>query len=285
MLQFAPNIREQTKGGRVKEIQIGSARNHHMKYWSLERKESITPPIQFNELPDLRGQSANLATFHFELSGLAFTIAVYEFSNHIFVIVLHDYDKGRKYQLVLDEIAEIEQVYRPTEKEPPGLKGKELVYTLIRTTSWCGMTSNRLRYDLIRVDECFKIPDTPSINSSDVLYETSQNWIDNTGRPIVDYDIYDNVVEKVEDEEYHKKVVRLLPKEGSEELMALNFVRTKMIPGFNAYDQIKKDLNVLKHKCKDCETVASGYEEILTVFGVSFEGKKPKARETCKKCK
>ena len=68
--------------------------------------------------------------------------------------------------------------------------------------------------------------------------------------------------------------------------MAKMFVRTKIVPAFDAYNKIVKELTDITVQCQnqECNDVAIGTDEILTKFGVEVKEGVPHPKENCKNC-
>jgi len=282
---FAPNIRKKAAGGDVTYINFKNE-GLEFKYWDLDLQQNVIPPISFNELKEFRGMPANLSTVHFEVNGQEFEVAVYQFDGDKFAVTLHNYDKDGKYKVVMPEIDRYRQIFRPTGKISSKITLEDPVFSTVKITCWVGEPEKRTRVVPLRYDQYHLIPDTPEMNHSNVIIEISPNWQNREGESLVQYAKYSDMSSNTDITTSKNFLVSLISKRQTIE-MAKAFVRTKVVPAFVSVNEIVKKFKDITANCQTntCDTTASGPTEILTKFGVYFDGKIPKPRETCKKCK
>jgi hypothetical protein len=73
------------------------------------------------------------------------------------------------------------------------------------------------------------IPDMPTVNDTGNMCDNNLNWIYPNGRPLVYYEINDNVKKKVPNLLMTRKLVCLVPGDRTD-IMASQYVRTLIVP-------------------------------------------------------
>ena len=222
---------------------------------------------------------------HFEVNNQEFEVAVYQFDGDEFVVVLHNYDKDGKYKAVMPEIDRFRQIFKIPKKAASMITLEEPIFSPVEITDWVGKPEHRIRLVPLRYDQYAEIPDAPEMNHSNFIIEGSPNWLNREGEPLIQYAKFSDIYPDFKDNTLKGNLVCIISKRSPLEMTKI-FVRTKVVPAFEYLDTIARDCKDIFVNCQGngCDTTASGPAEILTKFGVYFVGKKPKPRETCKKC-
>lgn len=279
---FAPNLRKTGEGGEVKNI-IFEKEGIEFLYWELDLEQSITLPIFMNELKEFRGKESERQIVHFETKGQTFEIAVYIIERGTFLISMHNYDKEGRYHIIMEDIDNFKQIFKEPKKQTSKISLSEPVYSAVKVTKWEGNPEHKTKLIPLRYDQYMELPDAPEMNHANTLTEKDPDWIDIDGNPIVQYAKYSDIQNS--DDKFKNNMVCFVSKKDIIQ-MAKIFVRTKIVPAFESYNIIAKALHDVSIKCQneDCSVEATGYSEILTKFGVHFDGNKPQANLLCKKC-
>ena len=280
----AKNIRTKVPGGKLNNLNF-KKEGLEFRYWDLDLQQNVIPPISFNELHQFRGKPANLSTVHFEVNNQEFEVAVYQFDGDEFVVVLHNYDKDGKYKAVMPEIDRFRQIFKIPKKASSMITLEEPIFSPVEITDWVGKPEHRIRLVPLRYDQYAEIPDAPEMNHSNFIIEGSPNWLNREGEPLIQYAKFSDIYPDFKDNTLKGNLVCIISKRSPLEMTKI-FVRTKVVPAFEYLDTIARECKDIFVNCQGngCDTTASGPAEILTKFGVYFVGKKPKPRETCKKC-
>ena len=277
---FAPNIRTKTFGGNVHQMNF-KKEDIDFKFWDLVRQENVIPPISFNTLSEFKGKSASLSTVHFETKGQTFEVGVYQFEGDKFVCTLHDYDKDGKYKVIMPEINEFKQHFKPPMKIPPGISLDESVFSIVRTIEWVGRSDKRLKHFPLEYDQYQNIPDPPEMNNSNFVIENSSNWLSNDGEQLVQYAKHADVSPNAGNDA--NNLVCIISKTNIRQ-MAKMFVRTRVVPAFADYNDIFKRFRDIIAECAECGERAEGVQEILTKIGFHREGKNMVINKLCRNC-
>ena len=282
---FAKNISTQTSGGTPQEIVIEDDRKTMLTFWDMEREAGVVPVPKVSSLEETRGKVATRTVYHFEMRGQRFEISVYEFDGGFYAVALHDYQKNGKYKLVFPEFDSMVQIYRKPNVEQKWMDGKSLVCTPLKLTEWVGEPNRRIKQTpFIRKEDFKKIPDPPTMNNEGVVLEKSNNWVnEKTGHRLVEYAVREELFS--DNDQSMKGCLYQLVESESTLMMALGFVRTKVVKMLQKYDIIDS-VRWEKVRCSTdgCTSEASGVDHVLAVFGVHFDGDRPVANPLCKKC-
>ena len=278
---IAPNIRTKTSGGKVTYMDF-KTENILLKLWDLEIKRDVIPPISFNELQDFKAKPANLFVFHFEIPGQVFEVGVYQFKNNSFVCCLHNYDKDEKYGTIMTEIDTMKQIFKPSKTTPSSITISDPVVSPVKISTWAGKPDKRLQVTALNANQYAMIPNPPTVNHSNILLETSSDWIADNGESLIQYGTYSSMLKN---HQFKNNLVFFVSKDDLRQ-MAKIFVRTRIIPAFDSYNKIVKSFKDITAKCKNsnCLEEATGSAEILTKFGVTFTENIPHVKENCKHC-
>ena len=281
---FAPNIRTKAQGGKVKQFNF-KKENLEFSLWDLDMQENAIPPISFNELQEFRGNPANLSVVHFEIKGQVFEVGVYAFEGDKFVCCLHDYDKDGKYKVVMQEIERFKQIFKPAKNIPKEITLDEPVYSLVKISKWIGQANKRISMSPISFDQFTMIPDKLELNHSNILLESSSNWLSKEGEPLIQYAKHISILKNKKNDQLKDNLVCFVSKMNTRQ-MAKMFVRTKIIPAFADYNKLVKHFVNVTIQCENsnCTESATGTDEILTRFGSEMINGMPHPKKNCKHC-
>ena len=278
---IAPNVRTKTSGGKVTQMDF-KTEGISLKLWDLELKKDVIPPISFNELKEFRGNPANLSVIHFEIPGQVFEVGLYQFENDSSVCCLHNFDKDGKYGTIMTEINDMKQIFKPSKTIPSSITIDNPVFSPVKISTWAGKPDKRLKVIALRYDQYGMIPNPPTPNHSNILLENSPDWITDSGESLVEYTKYSSMLKN---HKFKNNLVSFVSKDNARQ-MAKMFVRTRVIPAFDCYNEIVKSFKDITAKCQNsnCNEEATGSDEILTKFGVMFTENTPHVKENCKHC-
>lgn len=280
---FAPNIRTKVQGGKVEQFNF-KKENLEFKLWDLDTQENVIAPISFNELEEFRENLANLYLVHFETNGQIFEVGVYGFKDDRFVCSLYNYDKDGKYKVVMQEIERFKQIFKPAKNIPKEIDLDEPVCSLVKISKWdINEDNKRSRLLPLLFDQFTMIPDKPELNHSNILLESSSNWLSKEGESVIQYAKHNSTLENKKNDQLKDNLVCFVSKINTR-YMAKMFVRTIIIPSINDYNKNAKIIAVAinvaeQHKNPNRTESDTGPNEILTKFGVEIKGEAPHAKK------
>jgi hypothetical protein len=279
---FGTNIKTSISGSEAREIKIGDNK-HLLTFWNYPQENDTIPPPKVSTLNETRGKTAHQTVFHFEMKHQTFDISAYEFNNDVYVISLSDFQTTGKYKLIFQELSNLIQLYKVPSIKPDWMNEKELVCSRIKLTQWVGKPNKRLIQKQIKKDEFGLLLDSPIKNNQDTILETSNNWVNqNTGQRLVEYVKYEEIHNE-SNPEFDGTLYHVVEK-SDVQIMALLFLRTKIIQMIEKYDIMKKELDNTSIICEKCGKTAESFDEILSIIGVNFENASPKVNTLCKIC-
>ena len=279
---FARNIETSISGSESREIKIGD-NNHLFTFWNYPQENDTIPPPKVSTLDETRGKTANQTIFHFEMKQQTFDISTYEFDNDVYVISLSDFQTSGKYKLIFQELSNSIQLYKAPSVKPDWMDEKELVCSRIKLTQWVGKPNKRFIQKQIKKDEYGLIPDSPVKSNQDTILETSNNWVNqNTGQRLVEYVTYEDIHNEP-NAEFDGTLYHVVEKSDLQ-MMALLFLRTRIIQMIEKYDIMKKELDGKTVTCEGCGKTAESFDEIISMMGVNFETELPQVNKRCKIC-
>ena len=285
LAMFAPNIRKNVSGGKVREMNF-KKENIDFKLWDLELQENIMPPIYFNNLQEFRGKSANMTPVHFEVNGQTFEIGVYEFDGK-FVAKMHNYDRDGKYKVVMPEIDNMTQIFKPLKQGCKKIELEDPVFSAVRTVNWVRQPdkNKRLVQEPVKHDQYNKIIEPPELNHANNLLESSSNWRNIQGQPLVQYAKYSDIDQSYANSDVKDNLACFISS-GNTIQMAKMFVRTHIAPAFMQFNDLVKTFKDVVAECEDakCGERAEGVQEILTKIGFHREGENMVINKLCRNC-
>jgi hypothetical protein len=117
------------------------------------------------------------------------------------------------------------QIYGKPTEIPKGIKG-DLLFSPVSLGKIRDGAPTIDNY--ITQENVSEIPDIPKKNAYEEIVEVVPSWIEN-GKPLIHYEGYEEIVTVNQDHAIRGKMVCLIER-GRTDIMALNFVRTKIVP-------------------------------------------------------
>ena len=281
----APNIRTKAIGGEVNVLNF-SREGLEFKYWPFDLEQNIVPPISFNDLAEFRGKTANLTPVHFEVGGQTFEVGVYEFDGK-FVVKMHNYDKDGKYKVVMPEIDKMLQIFRAPKQACKKVSLEDPVFSAVKVACWVRHEdpNKRLILEPVKYDQYDKIIEPPEMNHANYLLESSSNWRNIQGEPLIEYAKYSDIDQSYASSD-KKYDLACFVSSGHTIQMAKMFVRTKVAPAFVEFNNLIKTFKDAISECenKKCDERAEGVQEIFTKKGFHREGGNMVINKLCRNC-
>jgi hypothetical protein len=198
-----------------------------LKWWKeSQAKKEVSSDDAVISIGGVKNVIATADMFGFKYDGLEFYVQVCKLHNGQFAVRIYDViglgERERYLRQVLGEV----QVFRAPSNMPTGIVGD----WLFSPVALGGLTRNgepTLNRHLTP-EKFHQIPDSPKKNIDEQICEDKLGWLEN-GRPLIHYDVYDNVVTANRDASLKGMLVSLIQSERAD-IMALNFVRTKVVP-------------------------------------------------------
>lgn len=191
----------------------------------IERKFSN---LSFEQWKDITGTFRKYWT---KLGDYEFNTGVWEdTATNRFLVSLYDIreaDREDRRQEILAQISGRSQEFKPVERgSQTDLVWGEVGLGEVKDEHYSTRAS-------VTPAEIGLIPDSPKRITSGEIKEQSSNWLDSEGNPLIEYDIKRNVVKTSRRDTKKDKLVCLIRKDRPD-IMAMNFVRTKIVPLFAA---------------------------------------------------
>lgn len=259
-------------------VQIGARtyEKYEINTYELGEKETFGNE-KFLE-PELQ-KPLKKSMYNFCFKDTNMKIVVYHFENGAIAVRLDAFDFNTKIEYVLRQLRDGIQIYKKPEKNIKGIP-ENWIYSTVDINVW---RNNRLEKIPIRINDVFKIPDSPDPLGKTIPVEDDSSWIYD-GEPLVRYARYEDV--KTIDVNHKRKdqLVSFLNPENLH-IIALNYFRHKIMRPIAIFENISKIFELIeKRKCVKCNLEATNSKTVEANFNYFLDDTNPGISKICKDC-